>query len=87
MTKNGESLSNTYDDGTVNADCICGTWVGYATYVGKRNVEGGPRQDHINVDAGRFVMGLKGELVLEIGNMISHILYGKTNSSSFYQMI
>ncbi len=53
LTKNGEFCANA---GTANEDC--GTWVGYATYVGKRNVEGGPRQDHISVDAGRFVMGL-----------------------------
>ena len=41
---------------------LLGVWVGYATYVGKRNVEGGPRQDTIAVDAGRMVMGLRGEL-------------------------
>jgi outer membrane cobalamin receptor len=63
----------------------CGNWVGYATYVGKRNVEGGPRQDHISVDAGRFVMGLKGELGLGDWEYDFSYLYGKTNSSSFYQ--
>ena len=63
----------------------CGKWVGYATYVGKRNVEGGPRQDHISVDAGRFVMGLKGELGLGDWEYDFSYLYGKTNSSSFYQ--
>ena len=63
----------------------CGTWIGYATYVGKRNVEGGPRQDHISVDAGRFVMGLKGELGLGDWEYDFSYLYGKTNSSSFYQ--
>ena len=63
----------------------CGNWIGYATYVGKRNVEGGPRQDHISVDAGRFVMGLKGELGLGDWEYDFSYLYGKTNSSSFYQ--
>ena len=56
-----------------------GNWVGYATYVGKRNVEGGPRQDHISVDAGRFVMGLKGELGLGDWEYDFSYLYGKTN--------
>jgi len=62
----------------------CGTWVGYATYVGKRNVEGGPRQDTIAVDAGRMVMGLKGELGYKDWEYDVSMLYGKTNSSSFY---
>ena len=60
MTKNAEyCLGETADDYVYDAaTAVCGTWVGYATYIGKRNVEGGPRQDTINVDAGRFVMGL-----------------------------
>ena len=62
----------------------CGEWVGYATYVGKRNVEGGPRQDHIAVDAGRMVMGLKGDLGYKDWEYDVSMLYGKTNSSSFY---
>ena len=76
MTKNGEYCDPTGD---------CGTWVGYATYIGKRNVEGGPRQDHIAVDAGRMVMGLKGDLGYGDWEYDFSYLYGKTNSSSFYQ--
>ena len=92
MTKNAEyclGQTATDDDGNSTyvydaATAICGTWVGYATYVGKRNVEGGPRQDEINVDAGRFVMGLKGDLGLGDWAYDFSYLYGKTNSSSFY---
>ena len=62
----------------------CGVWIGYATYVGKRNVEGGPRQDHIAVDAGRMVMGLKGDVGYKDWEYDVSMLYGKTNSSSFY---
>ena len=80
MTKNAEYCANA---GTTSE--TCGTWVGYATYIGKRNVEGGPRQDHIAVDAGRFVMGLKGELGVGDWEYDFSYLYGKTNSSSFYQ--
>ena len=69
-----------YEEGVTE----CGEWVGYATYVGKRNVEGGPRQDHIAVDSGRMVMGLKGELGYRDWEYDASMLYGKTNSSSFY---
>jgi iron complex outermembrane receptor protein len=79
MTKNAEYCANA---GTTSE--TCGTWVGYATYIGKRNVEGGPRQDEINVDAGRFVMGLRGDLGLGDWVYDFSYLYGKTNSSSFY---
>jgi iron complex outermembrane receptor protein len=79
MTKNAEYCANA---GTASE--TCGTWVGYATYIGKRNVEGGPRQDEINVDAGRFVMGLRGDLGLGDWVYDFSYLYGKTNSSSFY---
>jgi iron complex outermembrane receptor protein len=79
MTKNAEYCANA---GTTSE--TCGTWVGYATYIGKRNVEGGPRQDEINVDAGRFVMGLRGDLGLGDWAYDFSYLYGKTNSSSFY---
>jgi len=79
MTKNAEYCANA---GTASE--TCGTWVGYATYIGKRNVEGGPRQDEINVDAGRFVMGLRGDLGLGDWAYDFSYLYGKTNSSSFY---
>ena len=79
MTKNAQYCANA---GTSSEQC--GTWVGYATYIGKRNVEGGPRQDTINVDAGRFVMGLKGDLGLGDWTYDFSYLYGKTNSSSFY---
>ena len=82
MTKNGEYCANITEADPVGD---CGTWVGYATYIGKRNVEGGPRQDHIAVDAGRMVMGLKGDLGYGDWEYDFSYLYGKTNSSSFYQ--
>ena len=78
MVKGQEYCSDPTDAAT------CGTWVGYATYVGKRNVEGGPRQDHIAVDAGRMVMGLKGDVGYKDWEYDVSMLYGKTNSSSFY---
>ena len=82
MTKNGNYCANITDADPVGD---CGTWIGYATYIGKRNVEGGPRQDHIAVDAGRMVMGLKGDLGVGDWEYDFSYLYGKTNSSSFYQ--
>ena len=86
MTKNAEyCLVETADDYVYDAaTAVCGTSGGYATYIGKRNVEGGPRQDEINVDAGRFVMGLRGDLGLGDWEYDFSYLYGKTNSSSFY---
>ena len=78
LTPNEEYCSDPTDAST------CGVWVGYATYVGKRNVEGGPRQDTIAVDAGRMVMGLKGEIGYKDWEYDVSMLYGKTNSSSFY---
>ena len=78
LTKGEEYCSDPTDAET------CGVWVGYATYVGKRNVEGGPRQDTIAVDAGRMVMGLRGELGYKDWEYDVSMLYGKTNSSSFY---
>ncbi len=64
LTPNQEYCSDPADAST------CGVWVGYATYVGKRNVEGGPRQDTIAVDAGRMEWVLKVKLVIKIGNMM-----------------
>ena len=78
LTKGEEYCSDPTDAET------CGVWIGYATYVGKRNVEGGPRQDHIAVDAGRMVMGLKGDVGYKDWEYDVSMLYGKTNSSSFY---
>ncbi|MDA8862282.1 TonB-dependent receptor [Gammaproteobacteria bacterium] len=78
LTKGEEYCSDPSDAET------CGVWVGYATFVGKRNVEGGPRQDHIAVDAGRMVMGLKGDVGYKDWEYDVSMLYGKTNSSSFY---
>ena len=78
LTKGEEYCSDPADAET------CGVWVGYATFIGKRNVEGGPRQDHIAVDAGRMVMGLKGDVGYKDWEYDVSMLYGKTNSSSFY---
>ena len=79
---NGQTADDyVYEEGVTE----CGVWSGYSTYVGKRNVEGGPRQDEIAVDAGRMVIGFKGELGYRDFKYDVSMLYGKTNSSSFYR--
>ena len=62
----------------------CGDWVGFATYVGKRNVEGGPRQGLITSDASRFVVGMKGDLGYRDYQYDISYTYGKTNSVEFW---
>jgi len=62
----------------------CGQYVGWATYIGKRNVEGGPRQDHISSDAYRFVLGVKGEVGYRDWEYDVSYTYGNSSSASFY---
>jgi len=54
-----------------------------AMYIGKRNVEGGPRQDVIDHDAYRIVAGTKGA-INDNWDYDLYYLYGQTNSSSTY---
>jgi len=56
---------------------------GVGVYIGKRNVEGGPRYDSIDHDAYRVVTGLKGA-INDNWNYDLYYLYGQTNSSSTY---
>ena len=52
-------------------------------YIGKRNNEGGPRQDNLDHDAYRIVTGLKGA-INDNWDYDTYFLYGQTNSSSKY---
>lgn len=54
-----------------------------AMYIGKRNVEGGPRQDIIDHDAYRIVTGTKGA-ISDNWDYDLFYMYGQTNSSSTY---
>ena len=51
--------------------------------LGRRNVEGGPRQDNYNHEAYRGVLGLRGEIVQD-WNYDVYGLYGTTNSSDYH---
>jgi outer membrane receptor protein involved in Fe transport len=55
----------------------------YLVYVGKRNVEGGPRSDNTTHDAFRIVTGLKGDINETWSYDISY-LYASTRSTSTY---
>lgn len=46
--------------GCTAADILAGNTM--TTFIGKRNTEGGPRQDHLNFQTYRAVVGVKGEL-------------------------
>jgi len=63
----------------------CATLVGYEVGIGKRNVEGGPRQDFLSSDAYRFVLGVKGNLNYKDWEYDVSYTYGNTSSSSFYK--
>jgi iron complex outermembrane receptor protein len=63
----------------------CATLVGYEVGIGKRNVEGGPRQDFLSSDAYRFVFGVKGNLNYRDWEYDVSYTYGNTSSSSFYK--
>lgn len=62
----------------------CGEWVGFATYIYKRNVEGGPRQGLVTSDASRVVFGLKGEVGVKDWIYDMSYTHGKTNSVEFW---
>ncbi len=55
----------------------------FGVYVGKRNVEGGPRSDNTSHDAFRIVTGLKGDINDEWSYDVSY-LYANTRSTSTY---
>jgi iron complex outermembrane receptor protein len=55
----------------------------FAIYVGKRNVEGGARQDRLNHDAFRIVTGAKGK-VTDNWDYDVYYQFGQTNSSTTY---
>ena len=56
----------------------------YGVYIGKRNVEGGPRRQSFNHDAFRIVTGLKGSINDDWDYDVSY-LYGSSNSSQTYE--
>jgi len=55
----------------------------FGIYIGKRNVEGGPRKDQLRHNSFRIVTGVRGTLTDEWEYDISY-LYGQTGSSSTY---
>lgn len=55
----------------------------FAIYIGKRNVEGGPRQDNLEHNAFRIVTGVEGEINDEWEYDVNY-QYGSTSSSSAY---
>ena len=55
----------------------------FGVYVGKRNVEGGPRSDNTSHDAFRVVTGLKGDINDSWSYDVSY-LYANTRSTSTY---
>ncbi|PHZ84335.1 TonB-dependent receptor domain-containing protein [Paremcibacter congregatus] len=56
----------------------------FAVYVGKRNVEGGPRQDNLTHSAFRFVVGAEGDIDDTWRYDVS-LTHGSTNSSTAYK--
>ncbi|KJY96267.1 TonB-dependent receptor domain-containing protein [Pseudoalteromonas ruthenica] len=55
----------------------------FATYIGKRNVEGGPRSDKLEHNSFRMVLGTRGELS-DLWTYDVTAQYGSTSSSSAY---
>ncbi|WP_404340469.1 TonB-dependent receptor domain-containing protein [Pseudoalteromonas mariniglutinosa] len=56
----------------------------FATYIGKRNIEGGPRADSLEHNSFRLVLGSKGE-VNDLWSYEAFAQYGSTSSSSAYE--
>ncbi|WP_417320327.1 TonB-dependent receptor domain-containing protein [Emcibacter sp.] len=56
----------------------------FAFYVGKRNVEGGPREDNLTHQSFRIVGGAEGDIKDSWSYDVS-MLYGSTNASSTYK--
>lgn len=55
----------------------------FATYIGKRNVEGGPRSSNMNHNSMRFVTGVEG-IINDNWSYDASITYGQTNSTATY---
>jgi iron complex outermembrane recepter protein len=60
-----------------------GSWNEFGVYIGKRNVEGGPRSSNFQHDAFRVVAGIKGDLTDNWAYDAS-FLFGNTRSSMAY---
>ncbi|WP_149982805.1 TonB-dependent receptor domain-containing protein [Pseudoalteromonas rhizosphaerae] len=56
----------------------------FATYIGKRNVEGGARADTLEHSSFRIVLGSKGEIT-DLWSYEAFAQYGSTSSSSAYE--
>lgn len=56
----------------------------FATYIGKRNVEGGPRVNQLEHNSFRLVLGSKGE-ISDLWSYEAFMQYGSTSSSSAYE--
>ncbi|RJF34312.1 TonB-dependent receptor domain-containing protein [Pseudoalteromonas gelatinilytica] len=56
----------------------------FATYIGKRNVEGGPRVNQLEHNSFRLVLGSKGE-ISDTWSYEAFVQYGSTSSSSAYE--
>jgi outer membrane receptor protein involved in Fe transport len=56
----------------------------FATYIGKRNVEGGPRADSLEHNSFRLVLGSRGELS-DLWSYEAFVQYGSSSSSSAYE--
>ncbi|MDI4652371.1 MULTISPECIES: TonB-dependent receptor domain-containing protein [Pseudoalteromonas] len=56
----------------------------FATYIGKRNVEGGPRVNQLEHSSFRLVLGSKGE-ISDLWSYEAFMQYGSTSSSSAYE--
>ena len=56
----------------------------FATYIGKRNVEGGPRVNQLEHSSFRLVLGSKGE-ISDTWSYEAFVQYGSTSSSSAYE--
>ncbi|WP_417320325.1 TonB-dependent receptor domain-containing protein [Emcibacter sp.] len=68
---------------------LCGTYGlaptdDLAIYVGKRNVEGGPRQDNLTHSSFRIVVGTEGE-ISDSWTYDASFTYGSTSSQSVYK--
>jgi iron complex outermembrane recepter protein len=50
-------------------------------YVGKRNVEGGPRISDIESNSFRIVAGVEGDITGRLGDTTSPIMYGRNSSN------
>ncbi|TLU64913.1 TonB-dependent receptor [Thalassotalea litorea] len=56
----------------------------FATYIGKRNVEGGPRKSNLEHNSYRIVVGTEGE-ISDSWSYEAFVNYGSTSSSAAYE--